>query len=211
MAHFAKDGRSGNARATVAGFLRPDVVELPLRYPVTTEIAAPEPAYGAAIGGFYARAAAAVEAHLRGGAHGGGAERGRSAVLRLLHAPARAAGAALAGRGDPRGHRDVGLLVAGGAAAGAGRRRADRAAGHAGRGGAGAAARRQRGGVIMKVGRNLRADPAGAGDGGQARPGGLCRARRRWRATVTMRLADKADDRAPYFSMVLVPGWEARP
>ena len=24
-------------------------------------------------------------------------------------------------------------------------------------------------------------------------------------------IADKADDRAPYFSLVLVPGWEARP
>jgi precorrin-2/cobalt-factor-2 C20-methyltransferase len=26
-----------------------------------------------------------------------------------------------------------------------------------------------------------------------------------------MRLADKADDAAPYFAMVLVPGWEGRP
>ena len=39
VAHFAKAGRSGNARATVAGYLRPGVVELPLLYPVTTEVA----------------------------------------------------------------------------------------------------------------------------------------------------------------------------
>ena len=26
-----------------------------------------------------------------------------------------------------------------------------------------------------------------------------------------MRLADKADDTAPYFAMVLVPGWETKP
>ena len=91
-----------------------------------------------------ARSAEAVEPPARR-PHGGGAERGRSAVLWLLHAPARAAGAALRGGSDPRGHRDVGLLVAGGPAAGAGRRRAERAAGHAGRGGAGAPARRLRG------------------------------------------------------------------
>ena len=67
VAHFAKDGRSGNARTTAAGFLRPGVVELALLYPVTTEIEKHEAAYGAAIGDFYARSAAAVEAHLRAG------------------------------------------------------------------------------------------------------------------------------------------------
>jgi precorrin-2/cobalt-factor-2 C20-methyltransferase len=30
-------------------------------------------------------------------------------------------------------------------------------------------------------------------------------------ATRAVRLAEKADDRAPYFSLVLVPGWEGRP
>ena len=67
VAHFAKAGRSGNARATVAGFLRPGVEELALRYPVTTEVPSHEPAYCAAIEGFYARSAAAVEAHLAAG------------------------------------------------------------------------------------------------------------------------------------------------
>ena len=38
VAHFAKAGRCGNARATVEGFLRPGAIELPLAYPVTTEI-----------------------------------------------------------------------------------------------------------------------------------------------------------------------------
>ena len=28
---------------------------------------------------------------------------------------------------------------------------------------------------------------------------------------VTMRLEDKRDDDAPYFSVILVPGWETRP
>ena len=29
--------------------------------------------------------------------------------------------------------------------------------------------------------------------------------------TSTLLLADKPDDSAPYFSLVLVPGWEGRP
>ena len=29
--------------------------------------------------------------------------------------------------------------------------------------------------------------------------------------TQSVRLADKADDQAPYFSIVLVPGWAGRP
>ena len=38
LAYFAKAGRSGNGRAIVEGLLKPDMVELPLYYPVTTEI-----------------------------------------------------------------------------------------------------------------------------------------------------------------------------
>ena len=67
VAHFAKAGHCGNARATAAGFLRPGVIELPLLYPVTTEVAKHEPAYGAAIDGFFAEAAASVEGHLAAG------------------------------------------------------------------------------------------------------------------------------------------------
>ena len=42
VAHFAKRGNNGNARATVEGKLRPGVIELPLLYPVTTEIDQPQ-------------------------------------------------------------------------------------------------------------------------------------------------------------------------
>jgi precorrin-2/cobalt-factor-2 C20-methyltransferase len=64
--------------------------------------------------------------------------------------------------------------------------------------------------VIMKVGRNLpkirRALEA---------TGRIGRAVYVERGTMTngasVRLADKADDRAPYFSIVLVPGWLGRP
>lgn len=64
VAHFAKAGRTGNARAIVGAHLRPGVVELPLRYPVTTEIAKSEPAYATAIEGFFDASAAVVAAHL---------------------------------------------------------------------------------------------------------------------------------------------------
>jgi precorrin-2/cobalt-factor-2 C20-methyltransferase len=62
----------------------------------------------------------------------------------------------------------------------------------------------------MKVGRNLpaiRRALAAAGKLGRA----VYVERATMAETLTVRLADKADDRAPYFSLVLVPGWEARP
>ena len=62
----------------------------------------------------------------------------------------------------------------------------------------------------MKVGRNLpaiRRALAAAGKLGRA----VYVERATMAETVTVPLADKADDRAPYFSLVLVPGWEARP
>ena len=63
--------------------------------------------------------------------------------------------------------------------------------------------------VVMKLGRHL-PKVRRALD----RAGLLARAIYVERATtadaVTMRLADKADDEAPYFALVLVPGWAGR-
>jgi precorrin-2/cobalt-factor-2 C20-methyltransferase len=67
VAYFAKAGNGSNARRIVAGHLRPGVIELPLSYPVTTEIAKGAPAYGAAIGGFFDAAAASIARHLDAG------------------------------------------------------------------------------------------------------------------------------------------------
>ena len=64
--------------------------------------------------------------------------------------------------------------------------------------------------VIMKVGRNLgsiRRALAGAGKLGRA----VYVERGTMERSVTTPLAAKADDAAPYFSLVLVPGWEGRP
>ena len=102
VAHFAKAGHRGNARATVAGYLRPGVVELPLLYPVTTEIRAARAGLWRGDRGVLRRGGGRGRGASRRRAQRRGAERGRPAVLRLLHAPARAPGAALAGGGDPR-------------------------------------------------------------------------------------------------------------
>ena len=67
LAHFAKRGNNGNARATVAAFLKPGVIELPLLYPVTTEIAKDHPDYGTRIAAFYEESAETVAAHLAAG------------------------------------------------------------------------------------------------------------------------------------------------
>ena len=64
--------------------------------------------------------------------------------------------------------------------------------------------------VIMKLGRNLpkvRRALMRSGLLGRA----LYVERGTMKDAVVKRLADKADDCAPYFAIVLVPGWEGRP
>jgi precorrin-2/cobalt-factor-2 C20-methyltransferase len=67
VAHFAKAGNSSNARATVARYLRPEVEELPLLYPVTTERPTEDPTYRSIIQEFFDRSAQTVAAHLDAG------------------------------------------------------------------------------------------------------------------------------------------------
>ena len=54
-------------RTIVEAHLRPDMIELPLLYPVTTEIDKDHDDYKSAIGDFYEQSAAAVAAHLAAG------------------------------------------------------------------------------------------------------------------------------------------------
>jgi precorrin-2/cobalt-factor-2 C20-methyltransferase len=67
VAHFAKAGNPSNARATAAGYLQPTTRELPLLYPVTTEHPASDAAYRCAIGQFFDESAAAIAEHLQAG------------------------------------------------------------------------------------------------------------------------------------------------
>lgn len=210
VAHFAKAGRPGNARATVEGLLRPDAVELPLHYPVTTEVPRAEAGYGNAIAGFFAASALAVEAHLAAGrtvavlSEGDPLFYGSYMHLHVRLAPRWPAEVipgvtAMSGcwsqAGLPLVQGDDVLTVLPGTLEEPEltRRLLDSPAS-----------------VIMKVGRNLpriRRALAATGKLGRAvyvERGTMAR-------TVTTPLVEKADDVAPYFSIVLVPGWEGRP
>lgn len=54
VAYFRKAGRPGQARRIVDDMLCPDVIELPMEYPVTTEIPVSDPRYNACLSAFYA-------------------------------------------------------------------------------------------------------------------------------------------------------------
>jgi precorrin-2/cobalt-factor-2 C20-methyltransferase len=53
IAYFRKAGRAGHARKIVEGMLREDVIEFPMEYPVTTEIAVTDPRYNDCLSAFY--------------------------------------------------------------------------------------------------------------------------------------------------------------
>ena len=67
VAHFAKAGNPSNARATAAKYLQTKTRELPLLYPVTTEYATGDAAYRCAIEQFFDESAAAIAEHLQAG------------------------------------------------------------------------------------------------------------------------------------------------
>ena len=58
VAFFRKAGRPGRARAIVEGMLPAGVHEIPMEYPVTTEIPLDDPAYNACLSGFYEQVSA---------------------------------------------------------------------------------------------------------------------------------------------------------
>jgi precorrin-2/cobalt-factor-2 C20-methyltransferase len=209
VAHFAKSGNCSRARTIAESHLHADVTELALLYPVTTEIPKHAPAYCSEIAAFYDTCASTIAAHLD-------ANRAVAVLCEgdplfygsYMHLHVRlsarypteviagvtgmsgcwsAVGAPIA-QGD-----DVFTVLPGTLPEDELERRladADAA-------------------VIMKVGRNLPKVRRAL-----TRSGGLGRAlyveRGTMKDAVVMRLADKADDCAPYFAIVLVPGWEGR-
>jgi precorrin-2/cobalt-factor-2 C20-methyltransferase len=210
LAHFAKRGNNGNARAIISQHLKSDIIELPLLYPVTTEIDRNHADYKSAINAFYEESARAVAAHLEAGrtvavlSEGDPLFYGSYMHLHVRlsqHFPTEvipgvtAMSGCWSQTGLPIVQGDDVLSVLPGTMTEfeLTRRLADTDAA-----------------VIMKVGRNLpkirRALEAS---------GKLDRAvyveRGTMENTATMRLTDKGDDSAPYFAIVLVPGWEGRP
>jgi precorrin-2/cobalt-factor-2 C20-methyltransferase len=207
IAYFAKAGNRSHSRAIAEHHLRAGVVELPLAYPVTTELPKFSTGYRDAVDNFYAWAAGEIAMHLEAGrvvaviCEGDPLFYGSYMHLHARLAP-RFATEVIAGvtgmsgcwsaAGMPIAQGDDVLtvlpatlpedeLV---------RRLSD----------ANAA-------VVMKVGRHLPKLRRAL-----ARSGRLPRAIYVEHGTmadaVMMPLAAKRDDDAPYFAVVLVPGWE---
>jgi precorrin-2/cobalt-factor-2 C20-methyltransferase len=210
VAHFAKAGHPSHSRAIVARYLRAEVMELPLCYPVTTELPKCSNGYRDAIRDFYDGAAADIAAHLDAGrvvaviCEGDPLFYGSYMHLHARLAP-RFATAIVAGVTGMSGcWSAAGMPIAQGddvftvlpatlPESELTRRLADADAA-----------------VVMKVGRHL-PKLRRALD----RSGRLSRAFYVERGTMAdakmIPLAAKPDDEAPYFAVVLVPGWEGRP
>jgi precorrin-2/cobalt-factor-2 C20-methyltransferase len=210
IAYFAKNGRPSNARRIADPWIKTGVTELPLRYPVTTEIPFDQPAYAAALRPFYDDAAEAIAAHLSDG---------RDVALicegdplfygSFMHIHARlkdryevAICAGITGMSGcwtaaqaPMSWGDDVLTVLPGTLS-----RADLARRLAATDAA----------VVMKLGHNLPKVRAALADAGLAE-----RAIYVERGTMAeeriLPLAEKAGDDAPYFALILVPGRGRRP
>jgi precorrin-2/cobalt-factor-2 C20-methyltransferase len=210
VAHFAKRNGNGNARAIVEDHIRPGVVELPLHYPVTTEIDKNHEDYKAQILSFYEESAAKVAAHLEAGRTVAVLSEGDPLFygsymhlhVRLAHRfptevvpGVTAMSGCWSATGQPIVQGDDVLSVLPGTMSEfeLTRRLADCDAA-----------------VIMKVGRNLpKIRRALTGSGKHERA--IYVERGTMANGAAMRLADKTDDHAPYFSIVLVAGWADRP
>ncbi|WP_313196533.1 precorrin-2 C(20)-methyltransferase [Shinella zoogloeoides] len=210
LAWFAKAGGTGNGRAIVEGLLKPGMVELPLHYPVTVEIEKEHEDYKSRITTFYDASAAAVAEHLAAGRTVAILSEGDPMFYgSYMHLHVRLAGrfptevipgiTAMSGcwslSGLPIVQGDDVLSVLPGTM---GEEQLSRRLGDT------------EAAVIMKVGRNLpkiRRALSSAGRLGEA----VYVERGTTPAGKSMRLSEKLDDTAPYFSLVLVPGWSGRP
>jgi len=210
IAFFAKQGRRGNARTIADRWIPPGSFELPLYYPVTTEIPVEDPDYAASLGEFYRTASEQLAEHLDGGrdiallAEGDPLFYGSFMHLYIRLRPRYATQVipGVAGMmgcwsvaGEPMTWGDDVLSVLPGTLS--------EEALVARLAGADAA-------VIMKIGRNFAKVRRAL-----ARTGMLSRAIYVERGTMAgetvMRLEDKTDSVAPYFSLVLIPGNGRRP
>jgi precorrin-2/cobalt-factor-2 C20-methyltransferase len=209
VAYFAKAGNASNARTIVANHLN-GARELPLLYPVTTEIPKEDAAYRDAISAFYDASAATVATHLDDGRTVAVLSEGDplfyGSYMHLhVRLSSRYPAEVIAGVTGMSGcWSSIGVPMTQGDDVFTvlpatlpeyelERRFAD----------ANAA-------VVMKIGRHL-AKVRRALD----RAGRLDRAIYVERGTMAnasvMKLTDKLDGCAPYFAIVLVPGWEQRP
>ena len=210
LAWFAKEGRRGNGRGIVDGIVRDGTIELPLYYPVTTEIHRQKPEYVHQVTSFYEASTEAIAAHLDAGRNVAVLSEGDPLFYgSYMHLHVRLANrfvaevipgvTAMSGcwsqanlpivQGDDilsvlPGTLDEDQLV---------RRLRDTEAA-----------------VIMKVGRNLPKIRRALAEAGRINDAFYVE-RGTMANTAMTPLAAKSDDEAPYFSIVLVPGWKTKP
>jgi precorrin-2/cobalt-factor-2 C20-methyltransferase len=209
VAYFAKTGRTSNARAIAADLIAPHHLEEALFYPVTTEIERTDSAYAETMTSFYDAAAARLSAHLSAGRTVAVLSEGDPLFYgSYMHLHVRL---------SPRFATEVvpGITAMSGCWSAAGRPMAqgsDVLTILPGTLAEDELARRLRdteAAVIMKLGRQLpKVRRALAAAGRLA--GALYVERGTTMAERVLPLADKTDDGAPYFSLVLVPGWALR-
>jgi len=210
IVHFAKAGHASHSRAIVERHLRAGVTELPLYYPVTTELPRCSAGYRHLIGDFYDGAAAKIAAHLE-------AARAVAVICEgdplfygsYMHLHARLAPRfsteivagvtgmsgcwSAAGMPIAQGDDVFTVLPATLPEAELVRRLSDADAA-----------------VVMKVGRHLPKLRRALSRSGRL-PRAVYVERGTMAAEKMIPLSAKADDEAPYFAVVLVPGWEERP
>jgi precorrin-2/cobalt-factor-2 C20-methyltransferase len=209
VAYFAKQGRNGNGRAVVEHLLRPNVTLLPLYYPVTTEIGREESGYKSQIADFYNASAKSVADHLDAGRTVAILSEGDPLFYgSYMHLHVRLAARysaevipgvtamsgcwSLAGVPIVQGDDVLSVLPGTMDEAELARRLGDTEAA-----------------VIMKVGRNLpkirRALEASKrlGEAVYVERGTM-------KNEAMIRLSERDDSEAPYFSLILVPGWREK-
>ena len=210
IAFFCKKGSSGNGRAIVEAHIRPGTLELPLVYPVTVETQKDETEYKGPIADFFDKSAEDIAALLDAGknvvvlSEGDPLFYGSYMHLHVrLHSRYRAevvAGVtAMSGcwsmTGLPLVQGDDILCVLPGTLPE--EKLVERL-------------KEADGAVIMKVGRNLPKIRRALASAGKL-SGALYVERGTMTNGSAQRLEERDESAAPYFSIVLVPGWKTRP
>jgi precorrin-2/cobalt-factor-2 C20-methyltransferase len=210
IAFFCKKGSSGNGRAIVEAHIRPGTLELPLVYPVTVETHKDEADYRGPIADFFDRSADDIAAHLDAGRHVAVLSEGDPLFYgSYMHLHVRLAGryhteviagvTAMSGcwsmTGMPLVQGDDILSVLPGTLS---EEKLTERLGNTD------------GAVIMKVGRNLPKIRRALASVGKL-SGALYVERGTMANGAAQRLEERDESPAPYFSIVLVPGWKTRP
>ncbi|CAN7543178.1 precorrin-2 C(20)-methyltransferase [Neorhizobium sp. LjRoot104] len=210
IAFFCKKGSSGNGRAIVEAHIRPGTLELPLVYPVTVETHKDEADYRGPIADFFDRSAADIATLLDAGKNVAVLSEGDPLFYgSYMHLHVRLADryqadvvagvTAMSGcwsmTGMPLVQGDDILSVLPGTLP------EEKLAERLGN---------TDGAVIMKVGRNLPKIRRALASVGKL-SGALYVERGTMANGMAQRLEERDESPAPYFSIVLVPGWKTRP